>query len=89
MEILAFPSAFFFWLLQPEADVLVESRKDTLALLMAPNPACYLSPAGIFECEMSETLSLRKVLFAVCASVLLDSKGLDWFSCCLRMSVYA
>lgn len=61
MEVLACSSVFIFWLLQPEAGISVESRKDILALLMAPNPACYLSPAGVFECELSETLSLRKV----------------------------
>jgi len=61
VETVGFPSVFIFWLSQPEAGVSVQSRKGALALLMAPDPACHLSPAGIIECELSETLSLRKV----------------------------
>ena len=61
VEIVGFPSVLIFWLSQPEAGVSLEGRKGTLALLMAPDPACHLSPAGVIECELSETLSLKKV----------------------------
>lgn len=49
VEIVGFPSVLISWLSQPEAGVSLESRKDTLALLMAPDPACHLPPAGVIE----------------------------------------
>lgn len=61
VEIVGFPSLLIFWLSQPGVGVSFESRKGSLALLMAPDPACYLSPAGVIECELSQTLSLRRV----------------------------
>lgn len=61
VEIVGFPSVLIFWLSQPGVGVSFESRKGSLALLMAPDPACYRSPAGVIECELSQTLSLRRV----------------------------
>lgn len=61
VEIVGFPSVLISWLSQPEAGVSLQSRKGALALLIAPDPACHLSPTGVIECELSETLTLRKV----------------------------